>query len=364
MLKDEFKHLNHKGVLLMKYFIGLDAHSTTSTFAVLDKDGQCVLRKTVDTSEKNLWDVIGQIQGERILTFEESTISQWLFLLLKEKVDSVLVCNPTYVAKKQGAKTDFRDALHLAEELRTGHLKAVFHDASHWIQLRTSVSGYLDIVQEIVRFKNRLKSVFRAEAIKTDENSFYENKVRVLELSHDSARFVAENLFNQIEYLELEKLKYLDWFRKNKLKYRPIRNLMTIPGISVVRANVIAAIVCQPARFKNKHNFWGYCMLVRHIRTSDGKIYGNKRVHSRSELRDVFVGAAESAMRTETGLRKHYDILRAKGTDHRDAKIALARKIAGLSLSLLKNNDTYNDNYEEYLEERKKLRVLVGKKKH
>ncbi|MBK8201533.1 MAG: transposase [Bdellovibrionales bacterium] len=52
---------------------------------------------------------------------------------------------------------------------------------------------------------------------------------------------------------------------------------MTIPGISIIRANIIAAIVCQPARFENKHKFWGYCMLVRHIQISGGKIYGNKR---------------------------------------------------------------------------------------
>lgn len=348
----------------MKYFIGLDAHSSTSTFAVLDENAQCILRKTVDTSEKNLWSVLESINGERILTFEESTISQWLYLSLKSRVDKILVCNPTYVAKKQGAKTDFRDALHLANELRGGHLKEVFHDDSHWAQLRTSVSGYLDIVSEIIRFKNRLKAIFRGEGLKTDENNFYTNKDRVSELSTESSKFVARNLFHQIEFLELEKVKYLDWFRQNKMKYGPIRNLMTIPGISLIRANIIAAIVCQPARFENKHNFWGYCMLVRHIQISAGKIYGNKRVHGRRELRDVFIGAAESAIRTETKLRDHYDALRVKGINHKDAKVNLARKIAGLALSLLKNNDTYNDNYEEYLKERKRLRVLVGQHKH
>jgi len=348
----------------MKYFIGLDAHSSTSTFAVLDPEGQCVLRKTVDTSEKNLWNVIDSINGERILTFEESTISQWLYISLREKVDHLLVCNPTFVAKKPGAKTDFRDAIHLANELRCGHLREVFHDDSHWVQLRTSVSGYLDIVQEIVRFKNRLKSVFRANGLKTDENDFYKNKDRVKEFKYESARFVSENLFHQVEFLEQEKLKYLEWFKSNQKKYRPIRNLMTIPGISLIRANIATAIICQPARFKNKHNFWGYCMLVRHIQESGGKIYGNKRVHGRRELRDIFIGAAESAMRSDSVLRDYYEALRAKGTSHKDAKVALARKVASLTLNLLKNNDTYNDNYEESLKERKKLRLLVGQKKH
>ncbi len=53
-------------------------------------------------------------------------------------------------------------------------------------------------------------------------------------------------------------------------------------------------------------------MLVRHIQINGGKIYGNKRVHGRKELRDIFLGAAESAMRTETSLRNHYDA--ARGT--------------------------------------------------
>jgi len=342
---------------LMKYYIGLDAHSTTSTFAVVDDKGQCVLRETVKTAEKSLVHVINQLHGERHLTFEESSISQWLYLQLKDKVDRLLICNPTYIAKKPGAKTDFRDALHLAQELRTNHLQEVFHDSSHWMELRVSVSGYLDIVGEIIRFKNRLKSLFRAEAIATNENSFYKNKVRVKELANPSAKFVAENLYRQVEFLEQEKLKYRDLFEKNRKRYRPIRNLMTVPGISIVRANIIAAIVCQPARFDNKHRFWGYCMLVRHIQKSGGRIYGNKRFFGRRELRNVFVGAAENVIRTETQLRNRYDLLRAQGVEHQEAKLNVARQIASICLCLLKNNDTYNDNYAEYLKERKQLRV-------
>jgi transposase len=340
----------------MKYYIGLDAHSTTSTFAVVDENGQCILRETVKTSEQSLGHVINRIHGERHMTFEESSISQWLFLQHKDKVDKLLICNPTYVAKKQGAKTDFRDVLHLAQELRTNHLQPVFHDKSHWMEIRTTVSGYLDIVEEIVRFKNRLKAVFRCEAIQTDENSFYKNKAKVKALKNSSAKFVAEKLFDQIEFLEAEKEKYKEVFERNRKKYRPIRNLMTIPGISIIRANIIAAIVCQPARFENKHKFWGYCMLVRHIQISGGKIYGNKRFFGRRELRNVFVGAAENALRIEGELRDRYEALRAKGVDHKDAKLNLARQIASIALCLLKNNDKYNENYGEYVKERKKLR--------
>jgi predicted NBD/HSP70 family sugar kinase len=50
-------------MLLMKYFIGLDIHSKSSTFAVVDQEGQCVLRKEVPTTEKSMESVINQING-------------------------------------------------------------------------------------------------------------------------------------------------------------------------------------------------------------------------------------------------------------------------------------------------------------
>jgi hypothetical protein len=190
----------------MKYFIGLEVHSKSSTFAVVDQEGHCVLRKEVPTTEKSLESVIEQISGERHLIFAGCRLSQWVCIALRQKVDRLVVCNHVYLAKKQGAKTDFRDALHLAQELRTNHAPPVYHDNSHWIQLRTLVSGYLDIAGEIIRFKNRFKAVFRSEAISIDENNFYKScREKAAQLSNDSSKFVANNLFNQIEYLESEK---------------------------------------------------------------------------------------------------------------------------------------------------------------
>ncbi|MBK8202463.1 MAG: transposase [Bdellovibrionales bacterium] len=200
----------------MKYYIGLDAHSTTSTFAVVDENGQCVLRETVKTSEQSLVHVINRIHGgapydiRRIHNFAVVVYS------VERQGGQFIDLQSHLCGKKQGAKTDFRDALHLAQELRTNHLQAVFHDTSHWMEIRTTVSGYLDIVEEIVRFKNRLKAVFRAEAIQTDENSFYKNKTRIKELKNPSAKFVAEKLFDQIEYLESEKDKYKEVFERNR----------------------------------------------------------------------------------------------------------------------------------------------------
>jgi transposase len=343
----------------MVNYIGLDAHSRTCTGVVVNEVGEIKLRETFNTSEAGLLGFLARISGEKHLTFEECHLAQWLYVLLKDQVDKLVVCNPVYLAKKPGAKTDFRDALHLAQELRTGHLKPVHHEESQWMELRVLVNNYLSLVEEIVRTKNRLKAVFRSEAIDTNQASFYTTKDRAKELSHTAAKFVAESLYDQIASLENSKASYREHFKRNVARFRPIKNLTTIPGIDIIRANVITAVVCQPHRFKNKHQFWGYCMLVRHIQMSGGRIYGNKRFHGRGELRDVFIGAAESALRTDTNLRIYYETLRAKGTSHKDSKVALARKISALSLSLLKNNEKYRDDFENEQETRKETRKQV-----
>ena len=101
-------------------------------------------------------------------------------------------------------------------------------------------------------------------------------------------------------------------------------------------------------------------MLVRHIQKSGGRIYGNKRIHGRRELRDVFIGAAESALRSKTSIRDYYDALRAKGVNHKNAKVATARKIAALSLSILKNNEVFYDDWEERQRKRVETRKLLN----
>lgn len=344
----------------MTYFIGLDAHAASSTAVVVDESGKTVVRQTFPTTEGNLHSFLRKIPHPKHLTFEECHLAQWLYVLLKEQVDRLVVCNPTFLAKKPGAKTDGRDALHLAQELRTGHLVEVYHDESHWIELRVLVNGYLALVSEVVRAKQRLKAVFRSEAILLEGAEAFTNQKNVSLLSHESAKFVAESLYRQVETLEERKAEYREAFKRNLKRYRPVRNLTSIPGIDLIRANVIAAVVCMPHRFKNKHKFWAYCMLVRQIQESGGKVYGNKRIHGRSELKDAFLGAAESALRGETSLRRYYDELRERGIPHSDAKRSLARRIAAIALSLLKNNSTYQDNYEDQQRSRYQARKQVS----
>mgnify|MGYP003331599650 CR=1 FL=1 len=71
----------------MKYYIGLDAHKSICTAVVVKENGEQVLRETFDTTEANLQRFLAKIEGEKSLALEESSLSQWLYLILKPQVE-------------------------------------------------------------------------------------------------------------------------------------------------------------------------------------------------------------------------------------------------------------------------------------
>lgn len=331
----------------MAIYIGLDAHSATSTLVSLDEGGKILNRCRVDTSEKNLLNFVRNQNGKTKLVVEESNISQWVYALLKNEVGELVVCHPGYLGKKQGPKNDLRDAIHLANELRCGHVTPVFHEQSRMMNLRSLVGAYTDVIREITRAKNRYKALFRSEALPTAGKTIYNAPERIAELSSNTGRFVAENILAQIDHLEETKGKYLAIFKSNMGKHSELKRLDSIPGIDCVRAHVIAAIICSAGRFKNKHKLWAYAMLVKYGQDSDDKNYGLKSVQGRRELKEAFMGVTECILRGKSSLRKYYDRLRTRDLNHVDAKKALARKVAAICLSVLKHNNDYDDKLED-----------------
>jgi transposase len=306
------------------------------------------MRKRVDTTESEVLGVIRSLEGTKALTFEESTLSQWLYLLLKSEVDELVVANPVAIARTSAAKTDFIDATELADLLRVGRLKSVFHSADERMELRTLISGYEDLVQEIVRTKNRVKALFLQSAIKVVGTTIYSNPDMVKKLPSKAKREVAQALFEQLELLTRQQREvYWERFRKNLRRFKELRLLCSIPGFGVVRANQVVGIVVTPHRFPNKYHFYSYAMLVRHKQISDGANYGNKRAFGKTQLRAIFKSAAVSVLRGDNAFRRKYDRMRQTGVADKAARNAVSRALAATMLGVWKSGKKYNDHYQE-----------------
>src|SRR6516162_10972685 len=109
-------------------YIGMDVHKEAVVMAVLNGSGKLVMETVVETKASSILQFIGGLGGELHLTREEGTWAAWLYDLLQPRVQQVLVCNPRRNALlKEGNKSDKIDAQKLADLLRTGMLRPVYH---------------------------------------------------------------------------------------------------------------------------------------------------------------------------------------------------------------------------------------------
>ena len=327
----------------MKKYIGLDAHSSTCSFCVMDKTGRIVDSAKVVTNGRLLIEYLRGIHGQKELTLEECELSSWLYEILRKEVDKLIVCNPVENKKYKEAKTDKLDARNLANLLRGNFLKEVYHNGSDREKLRDLMSGYQDLVADAIRIKNRYKSLFRKEGNRVCGKTLYNDENFLEDLKRKDFQFIGKHSFKLLEEMETSRISYVKEIKKYSKKFKEIRHLKTLPGIADIQAAKIVAQVIDPHRFSTKYKYFSYCGLVRHRQTSGDNVYGDKKIWGNRVLKCVYKMAAESAIKGNSGLRKYYDHLRSKGTGHKNAKNAVSRKIAAISLVLWKKGEIYKD---------------------
>jgi hypothetical protein len=124
------------------------------------------MESVIETKASGILQFIHGLRGEVHVTWEEGTWAAWLFDLLQPQVQEVLVCNPRRKALlKEGSKSDKVDARKLAEWLRTGMLRPVYHGENGLRTLRELARSYQTISRDLTRAMNRLKALYRGWGI-------------------------------------------------------------------------------------------------------------------------------------------------------------------------------------------------------
>jgi hypothetical protein len=179
-------------------YIGMDVHKEAIVIAVLNGSGKWVIESIVETKTSSILQFIHGLRGELHLTFEEGTWAAWLHDLLKPYVQEILVCNPRRNALlKEGSKSDKVDAHKLADLLRTGMLRPVYHEEHGLRTLRELGRSYQTISKDLNRVMNRLKALYRGWGIPCAGTKVYALRYRqewLAKIPHAGVRRRAELL--------------------------------------------------------------------------------------------------------------------------------------------------------------------------
>src|ERR1700757_2874599 len=244
-------------------YIGMDVHKEAVVIAVLNSSGKLVMESIVETKASSLLQFIHGLRGELHVTWEEGTWAAWLYDLLHPQVARVLVCDPRRNALlKEGSKSDKVDARKLADLLRTGMLRPVYHGEHGLRTLRELGRSYQTLGQDLNRVMNRIKALYRGWSIPCAGTQVYAPRYReewLQKIEHAGVRRRAELLYQQLDGLAESR------------KHKAAKLLRQIPCIGPIRAARLIALMQTPQRFRSKRQLWTYSGLG--IETRDNAQY-------------------------------------------------------------------------------------------
>jgi hypothetical protein len=187
-------------------YIGMDVHKEATVIAVLNGTGKLVMESIVETKASSILQFMYGLRGELHVTWEEGTWAAWLYDLLQPQVARVLVCDPRRNALlKEGNKSDKIDARKLADLLRTGMVRPVYHGEHGLRTLRELGRSYQTISQDLNRVMNRIKALYRGWSIPCAGSQVYAPRYReqwLQKVEQVGVRRRAELLYQQLDGLQ------------------------------------------------------------------------------------------------------------------------------------------------------------------
>src|SRR5262252_1099198 len=341
-------------------YIGMDVHKEAIVIAVLNDGGKLVMESIVETQASSILQFIHGLRGELHVTWEEGTWAAWLYDLLKPHVQQVLVCDPRRNALlKEGNKSDKVDARKLADLLRTGMLRPVYHGEHGLRTLRELGRSYQTISQDLNRVMNRVKALYRGWSIPCAGTQVYAPRYReewLGKIEHAGVRRRAELLYEQLDGLQALRRTLRPELLAESRKHKATKLLRQIPCIGPIRAARLIALTQTPHRFRSKRQLWTYSGLGIETRDSAQYCYVNGQLqrskkpqqirglnrNHNHEMKDIFKGAATRASCGVGPLRDFYVGLLDKGMKPDMARLTLARKIAAIALTLWKKEERFD----------------------
>src|SRR5437879_7066762 len=256
-------------------YIGMDGHKEGLVIAVLNEGGKLVIESVIETKASSILQFIHGLRGELHVTWEEGTVVAWLYDLLQPQVQHIVVCNPRRNALlKEGSKSDKVDARKLADLLRTGMLRPVYHGENGLRTLRELGRSYQTISKDLTRVMNRLKALYRGWGITCAGTQVYAARSReewLSKIPQAGVRRRAELLYQQLDGLQILRRNVRPEFLAESRKHKAAKLLRQIPCIGPIRAARLIALMQPPHRVRIKRQLCTYSRLG--VETHDSAQY-------------------------------------------------------------------------------------------
>ena len=344
-------------------FIGLDVHKDFCVVAICEGGGKARVAGRIKTRRDALELFAQSLAPDDKVALEATGNSLAIARVLQPHVGEVVIANPRRVRAISHAKvkSDQFDARTLAELLAADMLSGVWIPDEEIRVLRRLCKRRLAIVRAIGRHKSHVFATLQRNLYVEPAGSDLFGKrgrawIASLELPVDEHQTIAGDL-RQLDFLAGE-LKRVDRdVAQICLARADVKRLMTIPGVDMITAATMIAVIGDIARFATSRHLVGYLGLDARVRQSGATAARMGRISKEgsAEARRVLVEAAWAAKRTPGPLRAFGQRVQAR-RGAQIATVAIARKIAVLCWHLLTRGEDYAHHRPTL--HRRKLRKL------
>ena len=327
--------------------IGIDVHRDFCEVAI-SEGGQLRSAGRVPSTPAELELLAASLCPDDEVALETTGNALVIARILEPHVSRVVVASAKELHAISGAKakTDRRDARTLAKLLAGGLLEGTWLPGEETRALRRRLARRAQLVRQRSRLKNEVHAaLYRNLAGAGPASDLFGAAGRrwlaELELPADE-RETVEGCLRVLDFLGAEVDRLERSIARYALHSSEIRRLVTIPGVSLITAATLVAVIGDVARFASARKLVGYLGLDPRVRQSGSSParMGHISKEGAAAARHVLCEAAQAAMRTPGPLRAFGQRVAAR-RGAQVAVVAVARKLASLAWRLLTSGEDY-----------------------
>ncbi len=333
----------------MVEYVGLDVSKEETAYCVMTGEGRVLAKGKAASDPDALFEALKAhcLYPERIVV-ETGTLSHWLVRGLRERglrVDLIDARQAHGVMKLQHNKTDAGDAELLAQIARTGFCRKVAVKSVAAQELRMVLKARAHVVGQRRDTENTIRGLLAAFGHRFPKGvgKFPKRVAAILEAHPELGAAISPLLAARASVLAA--LGELDDEVLAHAKVDPAcRLLMTAPGVGAVTAMAFVATIDDPGRFAKSRSVGAYLGLTsRRYQSGEMDYSGRISKHGDAMLRSLLYGAANSLL---TVVHRAHPLKAwarriKKRTSHRQACVALARKLAVILHRMLADGEAF-----------------------
>jgi transposase len=334
-------------------YVGIDLGKRTYTMAVigLDRKVRFSNGRTDGEGRRRLYE---KLEGGDKVSLEAGNLAFRMAYEIKARAGcEVVILNSGKLALIYGSmkKTDKEDSLKLArliEVMKDDQLPVVPLPSKQEMRRRSLIAGYRRAGRYRTGMINLLHGLFVHQGITTvvkKDLATAEKRKETVKRLEGLEREEAEWVLKSLELHEARLVELKGRIDKEREGDEEIRRLEGVAGVGPLVALAFVSYVGDVRRFENASQVSNYLGLVPRVDISGTIVrYGGITKRGNGYLRSLLVQASWALIRSKGGgalKERYWYMTREKGLGKKKSIVAIARRLAELLYTLMKNGTEY-----------------------